>query len=340
MISQRLFTFVDVWLAAYSLLTLLSLGLGFLPINRASLEIITTLGWLSLWLSPPLLLLALLRRQRAAVGLLLLCVLIWALAYLPKLLADEPSFDAAQPDTFTVLSYNIFVVESGKTQIAQQLRQLDADIVAIQELSSVVANHLAIALSDVYPYQALYPQDWGWHFRGTGILSKHPIQEDDYWQFVDLPETHGQQRTVITIDGQAIAFYNVHLWPAFALEAGQRVVFSRESAIAHTAGLAALTDRTLNEPLPVVLLGDFNMTPHFHEYRVLTQHFVDSHAAAGAGLGYTYPACGFGPIGAVVRIDYIFHSNDLESVASRVLDGCPPSDHHPVWARLMLPNSN
>lgn len=337
----RIVRIIDALLHTYGLAVLGGYLLGYMPINLLLLEYYATAVWLLLWAAPVLLLIAIWRGQRHTVGLLLVCCCVTLVAHLPRFL--PVATDAPTPETtaLTVLSYNIFTVNGGKEQIAEQLRVIDADVVAIQELSSVVADFLADALHDIYPYQALHPQDFGWHFRGVGLLSKYPIGADRYWQFAELPETHGQQRAVIRIDEQPIVIYNVHIWPALALYSGEQAVLSRETTIAHQAALSRLIGQVWTETQPLILLGDFNMSPQFQDYRVLTTRLTDSFRQEGYGMGYTYPACGLGPLGAFVRIDYIFHSPNIATHRSRVLDGCPVSDHHPVWAELLLPpNSN
>ena len=41
-----------------------------------------------------------------------------------------------------------------------------------------------------------------------------------------------------------------------------------------------------------------------------------------------------------VRIDMILYSSDLQAVNSRVVPEHGESDHHPVWATLMMPGDS
>jgi endonuclease/exonuclease/phosphatase (EEP) superfamily protein YafD len=86
-----------------------------------------------------------------------------------------------------------------------------------------------------------------------------------------------------------------------------------------------------------ILVGDFNMTPTSRAHAVLGAELQDAFLEAGWGLGHTYPtslrSVGFGLPIPLVRIDYIFHSDDL--VARRTWVGPNGgSDHLPVAADL------
>ncbi len=92
--------------------------------------------------------------------------------------------------------------------------------------------------------------------------------------------------------------------------------------------------------LPVVLMGDFNMTPENHSIQFILNYLNDSRSVV-----VTKP---FGPLGTfngfhfdrpvIRRIDYIFVSNHLKvkkyAVLSDNLDGNYPSDHLPILVTL------
>jgi hypothetical protein len=72
----------------------------------------------------------------------------------------------------------------------------------------------------------------------------------------------------------------------------------------------------------------------------LTTTLVDSFRAAGQGMGYTYPADGFGPLPPLMRLDYIFHSSHFQSLSARTLPSQGLSDHLPLMATLALVNAS
>lgn len=82
------------------------------------------------------------------------------------------------------------------------------------------------------------------------------------------------------------------------------------------------------EELPVLLTGDLNSTPYSWVYRHLRGGMQDAFRVAGLGWGGTYHT--FLPL---VRIDYVFVSQEWEVVRARVPD-VALSDHRPVVAYL------
>ena len=71
---------------------------------------------------------------------------------------------------------------------------------------------------------------------------------------------------------------------------------------------AAVSDHILNAPYPVIVCGDFNDTPMSYTYHRFESRLVDAFRNTSNGFGATY--VGLLPAG---RIDYIFHSNELNS---------------------------
>ena len=81
-------------------------------------------------------------------------------------------------------------------------------------------------------------------------------------------------------------------------------------------------------PYPVVVCGDFNDTPLSYTYKKIKKELKDAFIEKGRGLGHTY-------IGEFpsFRIDYILHSDDLETVGYQ-RDMVTYSDHYPIKAQL------
>jgi len=78
-------------------------------------------------------------------------------------------------------------------------------------------------------------------------------------------------------------------------------------------------------PHPVLVCGDFNSLPSSYTYRRLSEFLEDGFKTGGHGYMYTYR---YGK--RMLRIDYAFHSPELECIDyySPDLDLC--SDHNPV----------
>ncbi len=74
-----------------------------------------------------------------------------------------------------------------------------------------------------------------------------------------------------------------------------------------------------------VLVGDFNMRPAWRQYRYLVDRGFEDGWDAGTGPGYTTTDDRVG-----WRIDYVFHTPDLEPTAAAVIDTGASLDHLPV----------
>jgi endonuclease/exonuclease/phosphatase family metal-dependent hydrolase len=78
-------------------------------------------------------------------------------------------------------------------------------------------------------------------------------------------------------------------------------------------------------------------------YRQITQHYQDAYQNLGWGLGFTCPDLRYSqavspevpvrlPLGPLVRIDYIFHSQAVQPITIRVWPDSGGSDHRPLVA--------
>jgi endonuclease/exonuclease/phosphatase family metal-dependent hydrolase len=72
----------------------------------------------------------------------------------------------------------------------------------------------------------------------------------------------------------------------------------------------------------------------------VNQYLHNSHWEVGCGFGFTYPTPVVLfkkniPFPALIRIDHIFHSDDLIAIRSRTLSDSGGSDHYPVMAELV-----
>ena len=68
-------------------------------------------------------------------------------------------------------------------------------------------------------------------------------------------------------------------------------------------------------PYPVIVCGDFNDTPVSYTYRTVARKLNDPYRKVGRGYSHTYR--GFF---AMLRIDYIFYSDEFEALSYEVVD--------------------
>lgn len=229
-----------------------------------------------------------------------------------------------------VMTFNIQAPdEDAVAPLIEILKEGDADVIALQELSAAAAEQFTDVLGERYPYQALHPQES--NHAGQGILSRYPIVADDYWRYEQSQSALGHQRVEIDLKGTETVFYNTHPIPPYAPGAG----FNADQ---HTQALRNVLSRALAETAPTVILGDFNMTDHFHEYRRIQDSFTDAYKAVGdIGFGFTYPHDKWTAVPPLIRLDYVFYSPAWIGLGADVWPGSGTSDHAPLLARLALP---
>jgi endonuclease/exonuclease/phosphatase family metal-dependent hydrolase len=245
--------------------------------------------------------------------------------FLPR--TEAPPADAI---TVQVLTFNLQIPSEEEVEtVVDVVRASDADVVALQELSMVAADRFALVFAEVYPYQALHPQDYA--PAGQGILSRYPIVADAYWRYDQEGWSFGHQRVELEIADACVAFINTHPVPSYTpargLQNGR-----------HTHALLDILDRTQTERVPVVLLGDFNMTDHARAYGLITAYYTDAYRAVGRiGFGFTYPRTEWAWVPSLFRLDYIFYSPEWRGVSAEVWPQSGASDHAPLLARLIPP---
>lgn len=231
---------------------------------------------------------------------------------------------AAAGQPLTLLTYNLHGTwqPHGPTPMVELIKQANADVVTLQELSPNVAT----AMESLYPYHALHTNKDSLVV-GQGVLSRYPIVEDEYW-VMGL----GMQRVVLDVNGTHVTLYNIHLRNPFTSGiTGARVDVSlREWA------LDDLLRRTANEKGPLILAGDYNMTDQTNSYKRVNALYRDTFREVGSWLGLTYPA-DRGVVPPLARIDYVFHDDSVQSITAHVWASSGGSDHRPVWAQLSIP---
>lgn len=244
---------------------------------------------------------------------------IFLLRTLPMYFPRQSSKTVDQPE-IKLLTHNMSCAPRGYDELIANIRRMDADVVAIQELSTHAVNQLDASLGDKYPYRALHPDD-NWH--GQGVFSKFPILDDIYWS-----SNLGQQRVTLDVNGREVVLYNAH--PDHNILPGAdywRKVQKPE--------IDALLNKASEDKRHIILAGDFNMTDQAKDYRRISRKFNDAFRQVGRGSGATFPA--HKPyLPPLARIDFVFHSDEFKPVRAEVLPVHGGSDHHPLYVELCL----
>ncbi len=296
---------------------------------------------------PLVLLLSLLARSGLALRRLLpplLVALIWfGIPLLPKNnpIPDEP--------VLRVMTLNILRLNFAPERILAYVEQVQPDIVFLQEIERGSTQQTTLlALNEAYPYQAELADEMRLqHYTAINLtLSRRPFLAAQPVA-INAPGMPYLSRQVIEYDGQPIALYNIHLVAPVGsrplTQWGENYfvrVFLGFDDRQRNQQLEALLAHLQHETLPYIVAGDFNTSDTSMTYTTrLAPHLHDSFRQAGQGLGMTWPVAetfgwaAFLP--SFIRMDYIFHSPELMTVAASVGDAVG-SDHRPVLADLAM----
>jgi endonuclease/exonuclease/phosphatase family metal-dependent hydrolase len=207
-------------------------------------------------------------------------------------------------------------------RIADVLRELKADVIALQEVFGTQAEHLA---SDLGMHLAFGEnrQLLGDAY-GNTVLSTHPLRSHcNIDVSVMRREQRGCLRTDVLIHERHLHIFNVHLGTAF---------FERREQARRLIDEAVLRSKTLEGPR--IVLGDFNEWTRGHVTQVLTNEFVSTDVRVHLRRKRTYPG-----IFPVMHLDHIYYDPELtvDRVAlHRTRDSLVASDHLPLVADFRI----
>lgn len=287
--------------------------------------------------------LALLARAKRGVLLMLPFALVGAV-WFGRLYLPKASAVADDVPTLRVVSFNVWGDNADLSTIESWLTDQQADLVLTQETPPQWADYDVPALDSVYPYNAV--QASALRYWGNGTWSRYPIVSTENFD-LEGDGTPTQSRIVVELEGQQIAVYNVHLYmpsgemPQITLPINNAYLNTvlRYDETARNGQITRLIERLKIEPLPYIVAGDFNMSDQSGMYSDLAAVMGDSFREAGIGLGASWPAVRAlglpSIIPPLVRIDYIWHSDDFRAVDAAV-GPYLGSDHLPVLASLAL----
>jgi endonuclease/exonuclease/phosphatase family metal-dependent hydrolase len=227
-------------------------------------------------------------------------------------------YGAAFSTRIRVVSFNIKLAD----QIGRAIDVLrsdslrDADIISLQEMDEAGVEQIAQALHLNYVYYPGSIHPTRHRYFGPAILTRWPIERS--WKLLlphEAPIRHQRRNAtaaVLRVRGSCVRVYAVHLETQLRATARQR-----EGQAATILADAAET------ACPVIVAGDFN-SKGIGEY--FEQH------------GYAWPTRNVGKTISFFSWDHIFVRGIRapDSSAGQVREVHGASDHHPVWANLIL----
>ena len=216
-----------------------------------------------------------------------------------------------------VLTVNLFHGQGDAETVVARARQVEADVLFLQELTADAVTRLKQAgLADLMPYTRLELRKGS---GGSGIYSRFPLSEGPHV----APVRAAHPTALLELpSGEAAELICVHT-SAPALR--------RDGAARWRAELAVLPPPGR---LPRVLAGDFNATLDLAAFRdVLRLGYADAARQAGKALTPTWGPWG---TGAMLTLDHVLVDRSCAVLACSV-HVIPGSDHRAVYAAIQLP---
>lgn len=215
---------------------------------------------------------AVLRRRRwAGVAVVLAVVNGWEVV--PFYFASDPlPTGQTQAASLRVVSANLFSGNSEPEKALEFLRESDADVIALYEVTPAWEARLADSLPD-YPYRRVEPQAGNF---GIGIYSRLPFESVE---FHALSDGDLAIRANVLCRGTKVDLIAAHTYPP-----GGRRTELRDQQLERLGELA----REIHGPLIVV--GDLNITPFSPSFRELCHRGRLLDARRGHGICPSWPA--------------------------------------------------
>lgn len=210
------------------------------------------------------------------------------------------------------LNYRNVDFESARAYLGAR----DHDVLLLTEFTPRWREALA-ALEEEYTYVALHPRFDAW---GIGLYSRYPIEVEA----LDLVEKASTTlRVLVDLPGGPLRLYGVHLFSPTSGKASEL----RNAQLDLLAGMVSAEDR-----VPVMVAGDFNVTPFSPWFRKFTRATGLGDARRPFGLHFTWPVA---RIPIWVAIDHCL-VNDAVDVGRVVAGRAAGSDHLPLEISFSL----
>ncbi|HEX7080922.1 MAG TPA: endonuclease/exonuclease/phosphatase family protein [Gammaproteobacteria bacterium] len=270
-------------------------------------------------LQAPLVLALLARRRLAWCAALGASAVPNALPVLPYLVHDAPAAEAARAADapLELLEVNVQAGNRSYARLREIVMAESPDVLLVVELTQAWAEALR-PLFRLYPHRVLRPAGGAF---GVGLLSRYPLEAAHAFE---LGSTHAVDARVLSPQG-AFRLIGVHLRPPTA----PGWAAERERQL---DALAALRAR-IHEPL--VVAGDFNLTPYSPYFADWTAETGLRDARRAFGLGLSWPT--FLPI-LGIPIDHCVVSKEVTVVGFKRLPAFG-SDHYPILIELQTGSS-
>ena len=255
---------------------------------------------------------------------------------------EDASKNGLKIATYNVAMFNRETSGFMAQDILAEMRRENVDVLCLQEYNDISGDKKnSDSYKDYFPYMATGRED-------MVIYSRYPITQSKKLLFEDT--NNSAMWADIDVKGIELRVFNVHLETTginrTLHKAGKMMAQNQD--ISNSRILNAIygnymmgmyfrsgqaiqiANEKANSKFPVILCGDFNDVPYSFVYNTMLGNMVDGFKECGHGFMYTYRGGK-----KDVRIDYIFHDQDIKGVDYYRTD-LSYSDHYPVFMKVAL----
>ena len=279
-----------------------------------ALELTTHFRGQDLAVSAVLLLLLVLRRRFVGSAVLVAAAIVSAaplLPYLPLPVGSKSANAAAGPP-LKILSVNVSFLQFSSRRLLEIVREADPDVVVVQELTPHAERVLA-DLDKSFTHYRKFPADGAY---GIGLWSRLPLESSEMFALGRVPAIEARVRAPMGV----FTIFGVHL----------RAPTAPQRAAARNLELRELAVRSAAVEEPLVVAGDFNVTPYSPYYGDWLEASGLTDSRRGRTLSVSWPAT-FPWIG--IPIDHVAVNDAFTILSHRRLPNFE-SDHYGVLVEL------
>lgn len=255
--------------------------------------------------------------------------------------ADDPGRKSLKIASYNVARFGREAVTFITHDILSEMKKERVDVLCLQEYNDEVGDKRNIDIyKDYFPYHAQGNND-------MIVFSRYPIRASKNMPFEQT--NNSAMWADVDVDGKVLRVFNAHLettgFNRTMHQAGKMMMRGQNvetNALINAiygnytlgmiirAGQAAMVANAVRESNnPCIVCGDFNDVPYSYVYNTMLGNMVDGFKECGNGFMYTYRGS------KMVRIDYIFHDEQLEGLNYYKLP-LTYSDHFPVFMQIAL----
>jgi len=295
---------------------------------------------------------------------IIICLLLFGIKYFDDLWQWPRECSYNYPTSFTAITFNTsffrvsrvfsdYYYDVGNNLKGQGLinyiTNQSAEIICLQEFFNDSRyepyNIIAKMETKGYDYHFLNePKHNNGVRRGVITFSKYPIVAKGKI-FISENGYNGANYTDIQFIDDTLRIINTHLESSEYQLNKTEILYSilnalsrlKKTTIKRHEQVQKLIAAVHQSPYPVLLMGDFNETPIHYNYRLMQDELFDTFLISGSGFGTTLNKWeGNIPI----RIDHIFHTNNIKTTCLKVERNLSESDHFPVISTISIDSTN